>query len=212
MGWFSSGPSFNTSKSARALKDYFMGKCGSCTYMDPTNRKSQFFGGYTYKCTRYGYQRLDDSCGKYDLVGPEKRDYADLYYEMTGRKYYYILTTIFKVLGLNQDNPLFQEIKALIQVVRSDNKTLKEALEYEAFGYEISEKLEQDMDAKNLCQTLLLDYLTKVYLKIKANDLESAIEIYKDMVIKLYVRYKNRENYQTIIEENTFNNSYSYLK
>lgn len=209
MGWlFGSSSSFDEAKSARAYRDYFVGKCGACTYLNPKDYTSGIFSGYKYKCLNgQGYQPWDSRrCSRYDDMPPDKRDYAELYHTFTGRRYYYILTAICEVLGVSLESDLFKEIKTLIQLVRSDESTLKEAVGYHTFGEEIAENLVRDPNAVSICNFLLTNYLTKVYLLIKENKQEEAIEVYKQMVIYLYGRYQNQANCSTLISEEAFEN------
>ena len=208
MGWFSS----SNDKSIRCLNEYFLRTCGSCMRLNTSSIRS----GKAY-CSYVSYaHRLDESvggCRKYEgPVDPEKRDYADLYYELTGRRYYFILTVICEVLGIDQNHELYQEFKALIQLVRSDSSTEKEAVAYNAFGFEISEKLIKDENAYNICSFLLTNYLSKAFILIKENKPEEAISVYKEMVTFLFIKYRKEENYSNIIKEEAFQNPKILIK
>lgn len=203
MGFWGSSSSFDEAKSARCYRDYFTGKCASCTYFNVNDTLRQMFGSDKYKCLGgYSYQEWDSRiCRKFELMDPSKRDYAEMYAKVTGRRYYFILTVICEVLGIDENHDLFQEIKALIQLVRSDNETLKEAVAYNAFGEEIADLLAIDPNRVEICKFLLVNYLSKVLILIKENKPEEAINEYKNMVSYLFVKYRNQENYANLINE-----------
>ena len=191
MGWFSS----SNDKSYRCLSEYFYDTCGSCSRIYPQNGRCSYVN-YTHKLNEPAR-----NCRKYDgPVDPEKRDYAELYYLMTGRRYYYILTAICEVLGINQESYFYQEIKTLIQLVRDDKSTQKEAVSYDIYGEELAKKLVSDQESVLVCQFLFTTYLMKVFMLIRDNKPEDAIESYKEMVTLLYERYQNKENYSNIID------------
>lgn len=211
MGFWSS--SYNNRDSIKCLNDYFLGTCGSCSLLNGYEAENRYGNGKAY-CSHVSYgHRLDETargCRKYDgPVDPNKRDYTKLFYNLKGREYrgYYILTAICKVLGISLESDFYNEIKTLIQLVRADGSTQKEAIGYDTFGEKIAEDLMKDGNSFEICKVLLTTYLTKVYLLIKQNNQEEAIEVYKQMVTFLYSRYKNIDNQETLIDSYSLNES-----
>ena len=90
MGFWGSSSRFDEAKSARCYRDYFVGKCASCTYFNVEDSLRQMFGSDKYKCLGgYSYQEWDSRiCRKYEPIDPSKRDYAEMYAKVTGRRYY----------------------------------------------------------------------------------------------------------------------------
>ncbi len=208
MGWlFGSSSSFDTSRSMKCFNNELYGKCGGCNYMNPENYTSGFFSGYSYKCTKKGgyYPWNDRVCYSVDYVDPERIDCVERYYNFTGRRYF-ILTAIFEILGFSLDNRMYIEIKSLIDSVREDETTKIEAIEYDIVGMDIANCLRKDEDKLELCNRLFENYILKLYCLVELNDIKSAIELYKNMVEYLYIRYRNRDNYQDLIEAKKFEN------
>ncbi len=174
-------------KSYRALSEYFYDTCGSCSRMFPN----------TGKCSYVSYRhKLNEpvrDCRKYDgPVSPDKRDYAEVYRLMTGRRYYYILTAIFEILGIDPEtSAVYQSIKNLIRKVRQSDKNVKEAVHYDTYGEELAEALVRDTNATSICNKLLVDYLSLVYVMIKEGKEIEAINTYARMVNYLQIRYQN---------------------
>lgn len=209
MGWFS-GPSFNTSKSSSCFYDYLYGKCGGCKQMNPHAGTSGFFSGYKFPCSRTGgsYRWDDISCSKVDYVDPNSVDCVERYRLFTGKRYY-ILTAICEILGIDFETVLFQKIRTLIDLVREDKTTTKEAIGYDTFGIEVANQLREDAEKEEICNFLLKNYLINVYSLIKLNKTKEAIELYKEMVKYLFIRYRE-QNY--LIEPSIFENKKILVK
>ena len=207
MGWFFGGSSFDTSKSMKCFSNEFNGRCGGCVYMNPHNYSTGLFSGYTYKCTKKGgYYRWDDRpCYSIEYVDPEKVDCCERYKDFTGRKYF-ILSAICEILGIDSNNKLMTEIKSLIDVVRKDGTTQREAIAYDEFGPEIADNLRSDSERVEICNYLLKDYIAPIYCFIRNNKLYEAIEMYENMVRFLFYRYQRMNNYEEIIETKCFEN------
>ncbi len=126
--------------------------------------------------------------------------------------YFYILSAICQILDIDMNNRIYQEIKSLIELVREDETTTKEAIGYDSFGPELANKLRYDEKRVNISQYLLENYLIKIYSLIGLNQQEKAIEIYKDMVMYLYMRYRNMDNYAELIDAKQFENPKILLK
>ena len=124
---------------------------------------------------------------------------AERYRLFTGRRYY-ILTAICDVLGIDYDNRLITEIRALIDIVRSDKTKTREAIGYEKYGEEIANMIRCDNNRVELCEYLLDNFIVKIYCYIGYNNLSEAITLYENMVKYLYYRYKNMDNYAEIIK------------
>lgn len=200
MGFWGSS---RNDKSYRALSEHFDNTCGACSRLNPSTERCSYVS-FRHKLNEpAGRYR----CNKYDgPVDPERRDYAELYYQMTGRRYYFILTVICEVLGIDKNHEFYQEIKTLIQLVRQDSTTEKEAVGYDTFGPEIADNLLRDPNVIELCKSLLTNYLTRAFILIKENKQEEAIQVYKDMVTFLFIRYRNVENYSNLISGESFEN------
>lgn len=213
MGWLFSSSSFDTSKSMRCFNNELVGLCGGCVYLNPKNFTSGLFSGYSYKCTRTGgYCKWNErSCSRVEWVDPERVDCSERYKDFTGRKYF-ILTAICEILGISENNRLFQEIKTLIDLVRTDESTTKEAIGYNSFGPELANNLRHDEERVNISQYLLENYLIKIYSLIGLNNTSEAINTYKDMVMYLYMRYRNMDNYAELIDAKQFENPKILLK
>ena len=208
MGFFDdligSSSSFNTAKSSQCFYNELYGKCGGCTSMNPRNSSSSLFSGYKYKCLLRGssYSWNERACSRATYIDPERVDACERYREFTGRRYY-ILTAICEILGIDMNNGLYREISTLIDLVREDETTTKEAIGYDTFGIEIANKLRMDEDRVEICNFLLKNYLVKVYCASKLNKIDEAINTYKEMVEYLFIRYRKIEN--SFIKTKTFN-------
>ena len=205
MGWFFSSSSFDTSRSMKCFNNELYGVCGGCVYMNPRNYNSGLFSGYSYKCTKRGsyYPWRDRACRSVEYVDPERIDCCERYKEFSGRKYF-ILTAIFEILGISLDNRMYEEIKILIDLVRSDESTTRESIGYDIFGQEIADKLRHDPDNVYLCYQLMENYIIKIYTAINLNEHAEAIKIYENMVIYLFNRYNNMENFSEMLQINRF--------
>ena len=211
MGWFSS----SDDQSIRCLNEHFLRTCGSCMRMNSAEAEDRYGdgkAGCSYVSYRHKLNEPIRNCRKYDgPVDPNKRDYTKLYYNLTGRKYF-ILTVICEILGISEDYEFYQEIKTLIQLVRKDNTTTREAVAYNTFGPELAGNLLNDHNAVEICKFLLTNYLVKAFIYIKENKQVEAINVYKDMVNFLFIKYRNIENYSTIIKQDLFENKKILIK
>ena len=205
MGWlFGSGAGFNAARSSEYFNNYLVGKCASCEYFDINNRtSSSMLFGEKYKCTKRGrpVSWKESTCSRVKEISPSIVDCYQRYIKLTR---YFILTTICDILGIDKNNRIYQEICALIATVREDETTTKEANLYNMFGPEIADALRMDPDNVNVCEFLLNNFLTKVYISIELNNTSDAIKIYQDMVEYLFLRYKNMDNYTEIIDAKRF--------
>ncbi len=201
MGLFFSSSSFNKAKSIICFNNNLVGKCASCTYMNPKNYLSGFFSGYKYHCVlKGGYYPWDDRpCRSLVEVDPEKVDCAERYYNFTGRRYF-ILTAIFEILGFNLDNRMYTEIKSLIDSVREDEATKVDAIEYDIVGMDIANCLRNDENRIEVCNDLFKNYLIKIYSLVVLKQKEEAVTLYREMVKNLYIRYRNMDNYSELID------------
>ena len=198
MGFFDdlfSSPSFNKAKSSQCFYNELYGKCGGCTSLNPSNCSSSLLSGYKYKCLQRGsYVSWNErACSKVNYLDPEKVNTCERYKIFRGRNYY-ILTAIFEILGIDMNNNLYKEISNLIDSVREDDATEKEAIGYDTFGLELANKLRNDDERVDIANFLLHNYLVKVYCASKLNKRDEAIEIYKEMVEYLFIRYRKIEN------------------
>ncbi len=182
MGFFSSFHSNNFSTHE--------GQCGSCAHSTVSNQKLECYCNER----RATYKLSEPKCRYY--IKDNSRDY-DFWREIYT---YYILTAIFDILGIDKNNKLYQNIMTLIQLVREDELTTKEAIGYDIFGAEVADKLRQDPNRVEISNYLLTSYLTKIYIAIEMNNQEEAINIYKQMVTELYNRYKGQEELNTILD------------
>lgn len=202
-----------SSRSMECFNNELNGVCGGCTYMNPRNYTSGLFSGYTYKCTKQGgYYRYDSkACSKVMYVDPEKVDCCERYKDFTGRKYF-ILSAISEILELDENNRLISTIKSLIDKVRSDETTFKEACFYDQFGPDIADCLRNDINKKEICQRLLHNDLVNIYCLISLGNEDEAIELYKNMVMNLYFKYRNQNNYNELINPFIFENKKVLVK
>lgn len=200
MGLFFSSSSFNTAKSSQCFYDKLVGLCGSCENMKPKNFTSGLFSGYKYKCTSTGgYCAWNEkTCRRLVEIDPEKVDCVERYYNFTGRRYF-VLTAIFEILNIDMDKPLYTKISSLIDSIREDASTEVEAIEYDIIGMDIANCLRKDENRVDLCNYLLENYIIKIYCLIGYNKINEAVTMYKDMVRSLYIRYRNIDNYNEII-------------
>ncbi|MBR3661592.1 MAG: hypothetical protein IKN63_06840 [Bacilli bacterium] len=207
MGWlFGSGSGFNAGRSSEYFYKYFAGKCASCEYFDINNRtSSSVLFGEKYKCTKRGssVSWRENTCSRLKELSPSVVDCYQRYIKLTR---YYILTAICDILGIDENNRIYQEISALISTVREDETTIKEATLYNTYGPELADMLRSDSDKVSICEFLLENYLTKVCINIGFNKINEAINDYQDMVEYLYLRYKNIDNYAELIDSKGFEN------
>lgn len=212
MGWFSDN---SLDRSMRCFREHLQNTCGGCEHLDSKNSElvGFFNSHYEYMCTLKGYTRWDDrKCYDYDEVSPTKVDCAKRYYTFTGRKYFYILTAICNVLGIKQEDGLFQNFKTLIQIVRNDIDTFDKAIQYDVYGPIIADKIESDFNRVELCKDLLTNYLAKAFIAIEENRLEDAILIYEEMVKFLYVRYSQKDDFKSLIDVDVITNQKVLVK
>ena len=194
MGFFSSFHSneFSTHQS----------QCGSCAYSTVSTTALK-----CYCNKRRATYRLDErKCSYYQSDRSKDYDFwRDIYT-------YYILTAISDILNIDKNNELYQEFMTLIQLVRSDETTMKEAIAYDTFGPMLADNLYQDPNRVEICKNLLTSYLTKAFIAIKENRLEDAINTYVDMVKFLFVRYHNKETYNNLIDVDVITNQKTFIK
>lgn len=194
MGFFSSFHSneFSTHQS----------QCGSCAYSTVSTTALK-----CYCNKRRATYRLDErKCSYYQSDRSKDYDFwRDIYT-------YYILTAISDILNIDKNNELYQEFMTLIQLVRSDETTMKEAIAYDTFGPMLADNLYQDPNRVEICKNLLTSYLTKAFIAIKENRLEDAINTYVDMVKFLLVKYSSKDNYEIIIDVDTITNPKILIK
>ena len=210
----------NTERYYRKIKSEFGECCAVCQYIDFNSFDKGWRGEVKYKCDRtwsakYMFLTDHQSCYREKRYIYYDRDYEMVYQKiLEERKYYryFILTAICEILGFSYDNRLFTEIKALIDLVRSDESTTREAIGYDSFGPEIADRLRMDPDRENLCNYLLNQYIIKVYSLIGFKKLDEAIKVYENMVRFLFYRYKNVDNYAEIIQAKRFENPKLMIK
>ncbi|MBQ8891259.1 MAG: hypothetical protein IJ068_00120 [Bacilli bacterium] len=209
MSWLFGDSSDKKSVDAKnEIKTRYGNCCALCENLDINNMMAGgWFSSTKYKCYK-GWCTLTErnSCVKEISADPNYgRDFTKVYEMITGRKYY-ILTAICEILGISMDNRLFTEIKALIELVRDDESTIREAIGYDSFGPEIADMLRTDRERVELCNYLLNEYIIKVYSLIGLKNLDEAIKVYENMVRFLFFRYKNVDNYAEIIQAKRFEN------
>ena len=160
-------------------------QCGSCARSEVSDRRLSCY------CTKYGrtYPLDSSKCSSYVKDRSRNYDFWKKIYT------YYILTAIFDILDMCKGNVIFQEVRTLIDLVREDETTVKEALGYEEFGPELADKLRMDPDRENISNFLFDNYIVKIYCLIKLNNTDDAIRLYEEMVRYLFVRYRNIDNY-----------------
>ena len=93
-----------------------------------------------------------------------------------------------------------------------DQTKQSDAISYDIVGVQLAVNLYRDQNSVQICQFLLTNYLTKVYLLIKENKQEEAIQVYKDMVTFLFIRYRNAEDYSNLINSESFENPKTLIK
>ena len=205
MGWLFSSSSFNTSKSMECFNRYLAGTCSSCEYFNPKNCISGMFSGSKYHCSKNNayYPWNDRVCSKISEIDPERIDCVQRYYDLTGRRYF-ILTAIFEILGIPFENRIYTEIAAMIQAGREDMTTRVDAIEYDIVGMDIAMCLRNDPNKTEICGEIFNNDLVKIYCLIETNKTDEAMLIYREMVKKLYIRYRSKEDYAEIIDTKTF--------
>ena len=226
MGWFSNPKEYYD----KVRMDY--GRCcaaceGLCVNNnqldkdDNTNVISHFFSTeFKYKCgpksgwlgREYRYLSEQRECFREGRELWYKRDFEELYRRLKQERRYFILTAICDILGMDRDNRIYKEVKALIDLVRSDETTQKEAIAYDSFGPEIAERLRQDPERVNICNYLLNNYLVQIYIHIGLNNTTEAINVYRNMVEYLFIRYRNMDNYSELINSSNFENPKVMIK
>ena len=208
MGWLFSSSSFNTSKSMECFNRNMVGKCAACEVFNPKNYVSGMFSGYKYHCARNNaYYKWDEpACRRIQEIDPERVDCVQRYYDLTGRRYF-ILTAIFEILGIPFENRLYTEIAAMIQSSREDMTTRVDAIEYDIVGMDIANCLRNDANKTQICADLLNDDIVKIYCLIETNKTNEAMIMYREMVKKLYIRYRQKDDYAELIDAKTFGNN-----
>ncbi len=193
-------------KSIRAkdkIKERYGKCCALCDRLDEYTSQSSW-SGTKYKCSK-GWCKLTEvrSCCNEKSADPKYgRDYAYIYKLITGSRFYYILTAIYQVLGMSQNDNLYLELKALIEVLREDETLQNEASLYENYGPSLANQLVEDKEAVSLCVYLRTTYLNVALELIKENKNSEALKIYFDMIIYLFNRYNKEEIKEEIKEEN----------
>ncbi len=196
----------NTEKYYRKILSEFGECCAVCKYVKPDCVSRGWRSGEKkYLCDRTytpSYTFLTDhkSCYQSKKYMYYERDYQDIYNKIIEeRKYfrYFILTVIFDILGLSFENEIYQEIKTLIELVREDDSTQNEANLYNNYGPEIANNLVFDEDRVKICHFLLENYIVKIYNLISSNNQEEAINVYKEMAYFLFLRYRNKDYYES---------------
>lgn len=167
-------------------------QCGSCGRSEVSNRRLECY------CNKYRKTfRLDEPKCR-DYVKDKSRDY-DFWKKIYS---YYILTAIFDILKINKNNKMYLDIKNVIDNVRIDENTQVEAIGYNVFGKDIADRLRMDIDRELICQDLLINDISEIYIEVNMGNIDEAIKLYRSMVEKLFHRYEKMDNYETIIDAN----------
>ena len=211
MGWLFSSSSFNTSKSMQCYNDKLAGYCASCELLNPKNYVSGMFSGYKYHCAKNNcYVKWDErACRRISEIDPERIDCVARYYDLTGRRYF-ILTAIFEILGIPFENRIYTEIANMIQKARleaiqqEDIETQRNVIEYDIVGMDIANCLRNDPNKTEICGDIFNNELVKIYCLIETNKTDEAMLMYREMVKKLYIRYRSKEDYADLIDSKTF--------
>ena len=209
MGWLFGDSSDKRSVDAKnEIKRQYGSCCALCENLDINNKMSGgWFSSDKFKCYK-GWCTLTErnSCVREISADPTYgRDFTKVYEMITGRRYF-ILTAICEIMGMSLDSRFYTEIKALIQLVRIDSETKKEAIGYDSFGPELANRLRCDENRVELANFLFNNYLIKVYCLVELKKMEEAIKVYKDMVEFLFIRYRDIDNYSTLIDKESFQN------
>ena len=204
MGWLFSSSSFNTAKSMECFNEKLVGYCASC---DKYNLKQSLSNNKRHCARINAYLRWNEpACSRVSEIDPETVDCVARYYDLTGRRYF-ILTAIFEILGIPFENRLYTKIAAMIQSSREDMTTRVDAIEYDIVGMDIANCLRNDADKTQICADLLNDDIVKIYCLIETNKTDEAMIMYREMVKKLYVRYRQKDDYAELIDAKTFENN-----
>ena len=204
MGWLFSSSSFNTSKSMECFNDKLVGYCASC---DKYNLKQSLSNNKRHCARINAYLRWNEpACSRVSEIDPERVDCVQRYYDLTGRRYF-ILTAIFEILGIPFENRLYREISTMIQSSREDMTTRVDAIEYDIVGMDIANCLRNDVNKTQICADLLNDDIVKIYCLIEKNKTNEAMIMYREMVKKLYIRYRQKDDYAELIDAKTFENN-----
>lgn len=208
MGFWGSSRETESLNAKNDIRREYGRCCALCEKLDLSNVLPSSWGSDKYRCSRGYWCKLTESnscCSEISADPRYGRDFTEVYRMIKGRRYF-ILTVICEVLGISEDYEFYQEIKTLIQLVRQDSTTEKEAVGYDTFGPEIAVNLLNDPNVVELCKSLLANYLTRAFILIKENKQEEAIQVYKDMVTFLFIRYRNAEDYSNLISGESFEN------
>ena len=204
MGWLFSSSSFNTAKSMECFNEKLVGYCASC---DKYNLKQSLSNNKRHCARINAYLRWNEpACSRVFEIDPERVDCVARYYDLTGRRYF-ILTAIFEILGIPFENRLYTEIAAMIQSSREDMSTRVDAIEYDIVGMDIANCLRNDANKTQICADLLNDDIVKIYCLIETNKTDEAMIMYREMVKKLYIRYRQKDDYAELIDAKTFENN-----
>lgn len=156
--------------------DYFKGKCGNCSHIDPNRIGSRNDRVWCKK--RDFYTPLKDTCGSQDDV---KYPNYNLLYEL--KKRCYIINVICEILGLNKSYDCIDELVSLRLMTEDDGTYSRFFAEYDKYGVIIAEKLknEEEPDRQQIAKRLFDEFVIRIYDYMEAKDMLSAFEVFADM-------------------------------
>ena len=162
-------------------------KCKDCAYI---NEQGNLFNTY-YTCIkkRKDVNPQDDACDKF--IAKEDKGY-----KRSGLFGYHIATTICKILGKNNNDKVYLNIKALRdEYLEKDEKYQPLLNEYDIIGPIISSYIKNEDRTKSKCIATILynTYLTYVSNEWENKNPEKALWYYLRMIEFLKNRYNQVE-------------------
>lgn len=156
--------------------------CGYCAWLDEKN-KERYSSLDRYYCDkRGGYHELTEK-GCYSFMKDPEKGKKEGGYQPSGC---YITTIVCEILGYDDDCELLTILRNFRDTYLKNNiEYLPILLEYDAIGPIISDNIAKRRDAYRLCLNILSNFLIPCAKDIQNGQYATAIEIYKNMVLKL---------------------------
>lgn len=174
--------------------------CGWCKNLNIYDAR----GLKAYCRLKRAYYPINDSiCNKRDYERDLSRSYDELEKFLT----YHISTAICTILNIKNESIAFNSIKELRNIIENDESKKTLLSLYDVYGPRIVECMKNDPNSVLLCEELLTTYIAKTAISVKEGNIEEALQIYTEMVINLFNRYKNLGLYSNLINEINFQNS-----
>ena len=150
------------------------------------------------------YPINDRICSKRNYERDLTRTYDQLKEFLT----YHVSTAVCTVLGMDNNSLTFQSIKKLRDIVEASGEHKDLIALYDVYGPVIVSHIAYDSNRVEVCRDLLINYISKVAILVAEENIEDAVNLYKEMIESLYKRYIDEDMVlSNLINKSIFDNT-----